>query len=57
LSVKTIETHRENIKQKLQLRDAAELSRCAESWAADNLLPLEKRLKPPARGKTSPGET
>jgi DNA-binding NarL/FixJ family response regulator len=39
LSVKTIETHRENIKQKLQLRDAAELSRCAESWAADNLLP------------------
>jgi Bacterial regulatory proteins, luxR family len=39
LSVKTIETHRENIKQKLQLRDAAELSRCAENWAADNLLP------------------
>ena len=39
LSIKTIETHRENIKQKLQLRDAAELSRCAESWAADNLLP------------------
>jgi DNA-binding NarL/FixJ family response regulator len=39
LSVKTIETHRENIKQKLQLRDAAELSRCAESWAADNLVP------------------
>jgi DNA-binding NarL/FixJ family response regulator len=39
LSVKTIETHRENIKQKLQLRDAAELSRRAESWAADNLLP------------------
>ena len=39
LSVKTIETHRENIKQKLQLRDAAELSRYAENWAADNLLP------------------
>lgn len=39
LSIKTIETHRENIKQKLQLRDAVELSRCAESWAADNLLP------------------
>lgn len=39
LSIKTIETHRENIKQKLQLRDAAELSRRAESWAADNLLP------------------
>jgi DNA-binding NarL/FixJ family response regulator len=39
LSIKTIETHRENIKQKLQLRDAGELARCAESWAADNLLP------------------
>jgi len=39
LSIKTIETHRENIKQKLQLRDAAELTRRAESWAADNLLP------------------
>ena len=39
LSVKTIETHRENIKQKLQLRDATELIRRAESWAADNLVP------------------
>ena len=41
LSVKTIETHRENIKQKLQLRDAAELSRYAENWAADNMLPRD----------------
>jgi len=39
LSIKTIETHRENIKQKLNLRDAAELNRYAQNWAADNLMP------------------
>lgn len=39
LSVKTIETHRENIKSKLGLQDAAELNRFARDWAAENLLP------------------
>lgn len=41
LSVKTIETHRENIKQKLNLRNAGELSRCAQNWAAENLMPRD----------------
>src|SRR5436190_2044333 len=48
LSIKTIETHRENIKLKLQLRDAAELSRCAENWAADNLLPAGEAATEPS---------
>lgn len=39
VSVKTIETHRENIKSKLSLQDAAELNRFARDWAAKNLLP------------------
>ena len=39
LSVKTIETHRENIKSKLALQDAAELNRFARDWAAQNLVP------------------
>jgi DNA-binding NarL/FixJ family response regulator len=38
-SIKTIETHRENIKQKLDLRDAKELMLYAQAWAAENLLP------------------
>lgn len=41
LSIKTIEAHRENIKQKLSLRDAGELSRFAQNWAAENLMPRE----------------
>lgn len=32
LSVKTIETHRENIKQKLKLYSASELIHCATNW-------------------------
>jgi DNA-binding NarL/FixJ family response regulator len=32
LSVKTVETHRTRIKQKLSLRSGAELNRCAENW-------------------------
>lgn len=32
LSVKTVETHRDHIKRKLKLRNAAELSRCAVQW-------------------------
>jgi DNA-binding NarL/FixJ family response regulator len=40
LSVKTIETHRENIKSKLGLENATELYRFAEAWVAKNLLPF-----------------
>jgi len=46
LSIKTIETHRENIKQKLNLRDAKELSRFAQNWAAENLLPASAAEAP-----------
>ena len=42
LSVKTIETHRENIKSKLSLQDATELNRFAWDWAAQNILPSTK---------------
>jgi DNA-binding NarL/FixJ family response regulator len=41
LSVKTIESHRENIKSKLNLQNAAELHRFARIWAAENLLPSQ----------------
>jgi len=36
LSVKTIETHREHIKIKLRLRNAAELTRAAVQWVLEN---------------------
>src|SRR5436190_12569856 len=39
LSVKTVETHRENIKSKLNLQSAAELNEFARSWAHQNLQP------------------
>lgn len=39
LSVKTIESHRENIKSKLGLQTAAELKQFARNWAEQNLLP------------------
>src|SRR5436190_8963285 len=39
LSVKTVETHRENIKSKLNLQSAAELKQFARNWAEQNLLP------------------
>ena len=42
LSVKTIETHRENIKAKLGLRSGAELTERATAWVMENLLPLQK---------------
>jgi DNA-binding NarL/FixJ family response regulator len=32
VSVKTIETHRQNLKTKLGLRNSSELSRCATEW-------------------------
>lgn len=36
LSIKTIETHRENIKAKLHLKTSAELTRFAVHWALDS---------------------
>jgi DNA-binding NarL/FixJ family response regulator len=36
LSIKTVETHREKIKAKLGLKSAAELSRAAYQWVAEN---------------------
>src|SRR6266496_6229667 len=42
VSVKTIETHRENIKAKLGLRSGAELTERAAAWVMENLLPLQK---------------
>jgi DNA-binding NarL/FixJ family response regulator len=39
VSVKTVETHRENIKSKLGLQSAAELKQFARTWAHENLLP------------------
>ena len=36
LSPRTIETHRKNIKMKLELSNTAQLNRCAFQWAADH---------------------
>ena len=36
LSIKTVETHRENIKSKLNILNAAELSRAAVQWVMEN---------------------
>jgi DNA-binding NarL/FixJ family response regulator len=52
VSVKTVETHRDNIKIKLNMESAAELHSFAEKWVIDNLLPLE-RIHAPASGKRS----
>src|ERR1044071_5464477 len=41
LSRKTVETHCEKIKHKLNLQTAAELKRFARQWAAENLSPSE----------------
>jgi DNA-binding NarL/FixJ family response regulator len=41
LSVKTIETHRENIKHKLSLGRGAQLTERATRWVTENLEPLE----------------
>jgi DNA-binding NarL/FixJ family response regulator len=54
LSVKTIETHRENIKSKLDLQDAAELNRFAWDWAVQNLLPSARRA-PNSRERATHG--
>ena len=42
LSVKTIESHRENIKRKLGLRSGAELTEQATTWMTENLQPSQK---------------
>jgi DNA-binding NarL/FixJ family response regulator len=42
LSVKTIETHRENIKRKLGLRSGAELIELATTWVTENFQPPQK---------------
>src|SRR5947208_10102311 len=41
LSRKTVETHREKIKHKLSLHNAAELKEFARKWVAENLTPSE----------------
>jgi DNA-binding NarL/FixJ family response regulator len=46
LSIKTIESHRENIKRKLSLQDAAELVQCAVTWVHDSAA----KRKPAAAG-------
>ena len=42
LSVKTIESHRENIKRKIGLRSGAELTEQATTWMTENLQPSQK---------------
>jgi DNA-binding NarL/FixJ family response regulator len=51
LSVKTIETHRENIKRKLSLRSGAELTERATEWVTENFLPPQMAEIPAARKK------
>jgi DNA-binding NarL/FixJ family response regulator len=46
LSRKTVETHCEKIKHKLNLQTAAELKRFARQWAAENLGPREPWVAP-----------
>jgi DNA-binding NarL/FixJ family response regulator len=43
LSVKTIETHQMRMKQKLDLRNGAELNRRAETWVRNQLRKRERR--------------
>jgi DNA-binding NarL/FixJ family response regulator len=49
LSRKTVETHCEKIKHKLNLQTAAELRRFARQWAAENLGPSEPWVTSPSR--------
>lgn len=52
LSVKTLETHRENIKSKLGLENAGELNEFAPTSARENLLPqLQPRTSTKPRWK------
>jgi DNA-binding NarL/FixJ family response regulator len=38
LSIKTVETYRDRIREKLDLKDGAELARCAVQWALENAM-------------------
>jgi hypothetical protein len=51
LSVKTIESHRENIKHKLRLRSSGEVRERATKWVEQNLSGEDHmcRLDPPAK--------
>ena len=52
LSQKTIDTHCEKIKHKLNLHNAAELKQFARKWAAENLSPSEPWApSPPQNGR------
>jgi DNA-binding NarL/FixJ family response regulator len=53
LSRKTIETHCEKIKHKLNLPNAAELRRFARRWAAENMMPSEPWTAPPSQNNQS----
>jgi DNA-binding NarL/FixJ family response regulator len=52
VTVNTVETHRDNIKIKLNMQSAAELHSFAERWVIDNLLPLQ-RIHAPTSGERS----
>jgi DNA-binding NarL/FixJ family response regulator len=47
LSPRTVEAHREKIKRKLCLHNAAEFKQFARKWALENLLPVQRLTKPP----------
>lgn len=51
LSVKTVESHRENIKHKLHVRSSAELSVCAAEWAKQSLFPEEHTFRGVGQGR------
>lgn len=53
LSRKTVETHCEKIKHKLNLRSAAELKQFARKWAAENLTPSEPWAAPRSQNSES----
>lgn len=53
LSRKTVETHCEKIKHKLNFQTAAELKRFARQWAAERLGPAEPLVSFPSRPQTS----
>ena len=55
LSRKTIETHCEKIKHKLNLYTAAELKRFARQWASANLEPAEPWVSPLSQDSESNG--
>ena len=54
LSGKTIESHRENIKRKLGLRNGAELTEQATAWVMENFMPPEKEISVVKKKKVLP---